>query len=128
MLGTEDEKGVSVVRLRSIVCRVGAVSLLVSCAGHATQPVALTSPLSGQYETGHVVAVRSINVEASADAVQNILTVLHTPGGPIPDGQAEVIIRKEDGSITSIVEPSSPIVKGERIAILEAATTVLRPE
>jgi hypothetical protein len=115
-------------RFRREICMITAAALLTGCAaGRASAPAALTSALNGRYETGRVVAIRAIDATAGGTARQ-VLAALRSPAGPIPDDQAEVIIRQADGTVNSIVEPMGSIVNGEKVAIVEAAATVLRPE
>lgn len=116
-------------RIGSLITPFGLLAILVGCAGASgTRPAALTSPLNGQYDTGKVVSVRPIDPGAASPAVQQIFAALQLPGAPVPAGQAEVIIRKDDGEITSMVQPAGRFEPGERLAIVGAAATVLQPE
>jgi outer membrane lipoprotein SlyB len=108
-------------------------ALLSGCAGHTLPaPTAQTSSLQGRFETGTVVAVRNVNSGDGNHAVNQILTALGQT--PVTDWKPaiEIVIRRRDNTVTSIIQPQQAgqpeFVPGENVAIIEAAATVVRPE
>jgi outer membrane lipoprotein SlyB len=107
--------------------------LLEGCASPSQlAPVAQTSPLTGRFTTGTVISVRNIDSGDDEGAVVQILAAL----GQVPlsnrDQAVEIVIRRQDNTVTSIVQQQQPgqssFVPGERVAIVEAAATIIRPE
>jgi outer membrane lipoprotein SlyB len=103
--------------------------LLAGCAGH--MPPAQTTSLTGQLHLGTVVSVRPAVFDGNEAATQKILVTLNVPA---PTGQdaVELVIRRQDNSVISIVQPAGPgqpdFVSGEHVTIVEAANTVVRPQ
>ena len=109
---------------------LGALPLLAGCAARApVQPVAQTSPLSGRMSSGTVVAVRAVNVPSGNAALAQVLTSLGQPSAGDPPPAEEVVIRRPDSSIVSVIEPQQPgFTPGTRVNIAEAAATALHPQ
>ena len=108
-------------------------AFLSGCAGRTLPaPTAQTSSLQGRFETGTVIAVRNVDSGEGNTAVNQILTALgQTPvTGWKP--AVEIVIRRRDNTVTSIIQPQQAdqpeFVPGEKVAIVEAAATVVRPE
>jgi outer membrane lipoprotein SlyB len=109
---------------------LGALPLLAGCAAPApVRPVAQTSPLNGRLSTGTVVAVRPVNVAAGNAALARVLAGLGQPSASDPPPAEEVVIRRQDSSVVSVIEARQPgFTPGEDVNIAEAAATVLRPQ
>ncbi len=110
-----------------------AAPLLEGCAsGGLPAPTAQTSPLNGRFSTGTVVSIRQISPADQDGAVTQVLNALGQATAPDPEGEVELVIRRSDNSVTAIVQPQKPgqpsFVPGEKVAIVEAAATVVRPE
>jgi outer membrane lipoprotein SlyB len=110
-----------------------AMGLLGGCAGRTLPaPTAQTSSLQGRLETGTVVSVRNVNSTNGNIGVNQILAALGQ--APVTDWKpaVEIVIRRHDNTVTSIIQPQqtgqSQFVPGENVAIVEAAATVVRPE
>ena len=107
--------------------------LLEGCAAHhLPAPIAQTSPLNGRLSTGIVVSVRQVDTAANDGTVSQILTALGRPAARGQGQAVELVIRRQDNTVTSIVQQQRPgqpsFVAGENVAIVEAAATVVRPE
>jgi hypothetical protein len=112
---------------------LAALPLLAGCAAHApVQPVAQTSPLSGRMTTGTVVAVRAVNLPAGNAALAQVLTSLGQPAAGNPPPAEEVVIRRQDSSVVSVIELQQPgqpsFAPGTSVSIAEAAATAVRPQ
>jgi len=110
-----------------------AAALLSGCAAHVIPPpVVQTSPITGRLETGIVVSVRPIDPAADPAVTSAILSALGQTAPPAPQNTVEIVIRRQDHSITSIVQQQGPgqpaFTPGEPVTIVEAATTTVRPE
>jgi hypothetical protein len=112
----------------------GLLAWLAGCA-HYVVPVATVepAPLTGRLTSGVVVSVRSINATQDTALTHSILIALGQSQVNIPALPAEeVVILRADQTATSIVEPahSGPTgyAAGEKIAIVEAAATMIHPE
>lgn len=115
-------------RLLSLLC----LAPLFACAGHAVPPPsAQATSLTGQLRLGTVVSVRPATSDGRDAATQQILATLHAPA-PAPQAAVELVIRRQDNSVVSIVQPAGPgqpdFLPGEHVAIVEAADTVVRPQ
>jgi hypothetical protein len=105
---------------------------LSGCAGRTLPaPTAQTSSLQGRFETGTVVAVRNVN-SGGNNAVNQILTTLGQTSVTGWKPAVEIVIRRHDNTVTSIIQSQQAgqpeFVPGEKVAIVEAAATVVRPE
>ena len=113
---------------------VMTVLLLSACAANHVppRPIAQTSPVLGRAATGTVVSVRNVDLINDNGAVQSVLTALGEPVRPVPGPAVEIVIRRQDASVTSIIQSTGPgqpsFAPGEAVAIDEAAATVVRPE
>lgn len=108
-------------------------AFLSGCAGRTLPaPTVQTSSLQGRFETGTVIAVRNVDSGEGNTAVNQILTALGQT--PVTDWKpaVEIVIRRRDNTVTSIIQPQQAdqpeFVPGEKVAIVEAAATVVRPE
>jgi outer membrane lipoprotein SlyB len=105
----------------------GLMPLLAACAGHAP-PSAPAS--TGLLRLGTVVSVRPAIFDGDNQAAQKILTTLNVPA-PAEQNAVELVIRQQDNSVISVVQPAGPgqpgFVSGEHVMIVEAANTVVRP-
>jgi hypothetical protein len=115
-------------------------ALLAGCAASRVPPVPLTaSPHAGAYVEGTIVAVRDAAIVAVRDAgaatgtigLVAVLAALNQPALTTA-GQQELVIRRADNSVTSLVQAPGPAAPafhaGEKIAIITAADTIVRPE
>jgi outer membrane lipoprotein SlyB len=113
---------------------VYAAILLSGCAAHVVPPpVVQTSPIEGRLERGVVVSVRPVDPAADPAVTSAILTALgQAAAAPSAPNSVEIVVRRQDNSVTSIVEQLAPgqpaFTPGESVAIVEAATTIIRPE
>ena len=109
---------------------LGALPLLAGCAARApVQPLAQTSPLRGRLSTGTVIAVRPVDIPAGNAALARVLAGLGQPTASDPPPAEEVVIRRPDSSVVSVVEARQPgFTPGERVNIAEAAATALHPQ
>jgi outer membrane lipoprotein SlyB len=102
---------------------------LLACAAHV--PPAQTTSLTGQLRLGTVVSVRPAVFDGNQTTIQQILVTLNVPA-PAGQDAVELVIRRQDNSVISIVQPAGPgqpeFVSGEHVAIVEAANTVVRPQ
>jgi outer membrane lipoprotein SlyB len=106
---------------------------LTGCARRTLPaPTAQTSSLQGRFETGTVVAVRNVNSGDGNNAVNQILTALGQTSVTGWKPAVEIVIRRRDNTVTSIIQSQQAgqpeFVPGEKVAIVEAAATVVRPE
>ncbi|HEY1857200.1 hypothetical protein [Acidocella sp.] len=105
--------------------------LLAACAGNMTQPAAQATSLTGQLRLGTVISVRPAVFDGTDAVVQKILVTLNV-SAPTEQEAVELVIRRQDNSVVSIVQPAGPgqpdFVSGEHVAIVEAANTVVRPQ
>ncbi len=112
----------------------GFLAVLAGCTGHvAPAPIIQASPLTGRLTAGVIVSVRSIDPGLSPAITNSILTALgQAPVNLARVSATEIVIRRADQTGTSIVEPvrsgALGYAPGERIAIVEAAATVIHPE
>jgi len=109
------------------------VLLLQGCTGRAIPaPISQTSPLNGRFSKGTIVAVRKVDVGNHNGSVNTIMTALSqkpiNQGGPA----VEIVIRRADGTVTSIVQQRQAgqpsFMPGETVAIVEAAATIVHSE
>jgi outer membrane lipoprotein SlyB len=113
---------------------VAILALLEGCAGHsAPPPVAETSPLTGKLSAGTIVSVRHVDPQNNQDVTEAILNALGVKQIPTADGRyVEIVIRKENGTGTSIVQAQlaghALPVQGGKVAIVEAAETVIHAD
>jgi len=109
---------------------LAAALALQGCAAGPTAPV--TTAQTPPDNTGTVLAIRNVNVEGSNAAVNKILTTLGQPPANSPESAEEVIIRRPDHSVVSVIEPAQPgepgFVPGETVVIVASTTTAIRPE
>jgi outer membrane lipoprotein SlyB len=106
---------------------------LTGCAARTLPaPTAETSPLAGRLSLGTVVSVRNITFENGDPTVSQILAALGTASPARRGAAVEIVIRRQDNSIASLVQrpqlPQAQFVPGEHVTIVEAAATVIRPE
>jgi len=118
-------------RLGFALCSIAP--LLEGCAAHhLPSPVAQTSSLNGRFSIGTVVSVRQVDRSDNNGAVVQILTALGRPSAPSQGQAVELVIRRQDNTVTSIIQPQNSgqpnFTPGEKVAIVEAAATVVRPE
>jgi len=112
----------------------GLLVLSAGCANHvAPAPTVEPAPLMGRLTSGVVVAVRNVDATQDAALTDSILTALGQSQINIPPVPAEeVVILRADQSATSILEPArtgtAGYAAGEKIAIVEAAATMIHPE
>ena len=107
--------------------------LLEGCAAHhLPSPTAQTSSLNGRFSQGTVVSVRQVDRSDHDGAVAQILTALGRPSVQSQGQAVELVIRRQDNTVTSIIQPQAAgqpsFTPGEKVAIVEAAATVVRPE
>ena len=110
-----------------------AALLLEGCAAsNLPPPIAQTSPLNGRLNTGTVVSVRQVNQSDDDGTVAQILDALGRPSPQSPVQAVELVIRRRDNTVTSIIQQQHAgqpnFTPGEQITIVEAAATVVRPE
>jgi hypothetical protein len=103
--------------------------ILAGCTASALPPPTLTeSPLNGGYTRGTIVAVRDADAGAG---VAGVLAALNEPSRTAPGAQ-ELVIRRADRSVTSLVQappPGEPPFRaGENVAIITASDTIVRRE
>jgi len=106
-----------------------ATLILAGCAASGLPGPALTeSPLGAGYTRGTIVAVRDADAGAG---VAGVLAALNEPSRAAPGAQ-ELVIRRADRSVTSLVQappPGEPPFRaGETVAIITAAQTIVRRE
>jgi outer membrane lipoprotein SlyB len=106
--------------------------LLEGCAPHLPTPIAQTSPLNGRLNTGTIVSVRQVSHGDDEGAITQIFTALGRSPVNSQNQAVELVIRRQDNSVTSIVQQQQPgqpsFTPGESVAIVEAAATIVRPE
>jgi hypothetical protein len=107
-------------------------ALLAGCAASRVPPVPLTaSPHAGAYVEGTIVAVRDAGAATGTIGLVAVLAALNQPALTTA-GQQELVIRRADNSVTSLVQAPGPAAPafhaGEKIAIITAADTIVRPE
>jgi outer membrane lipoprotein SlyB len=104
--------------------------MLQACAAATTAPA--TASQTPPANSGTVVAVRNIRVDGRDPAVDKILAALGQPASNNPETAIEVIVRRPDNTIVSIIQPTQPaqpdFVPGERVAFLNTAAAAIRPE
>jgi outer membrane lipoprotein SlyB len=118
-------------RLGFALCSIAP--LLAGCAAHhLPSPLAQTSSLNGRFSTGTVVSVRQVDRSDNDGAVAQILKALGRPSAQSQGQAVELVIRRQDNTVTSIIQPQASgqpsFTPGEKVAIVEAAATVVRPE
>jgi len=112
----------------------GVLATLAGCASHVVPaPIIQASPLTGRLTTGIIVSVRNTDAELDPALTNSILTALgQTPINRAEESAVEIVIRRADQTGTSIVESAqtgaTTYARGEKIAIVEAASTVIHPE
>jgi len=117
-----------------LTCRwpalIGLLPLLTACAA-SVAPSAPASAPTGQLHLGTVVSVRPASFNGGNEAAQKILATLNVPT-PAEQGAVELVIRRQDNSVISVVQPAGPgqpdFVSGERVMIVENTNTVVRPQ
>jgi hypothetical protein len=120
--------------LQGLIGICGVLATVAGCASHvAPAPIIQASPLTGRLTTGVIASLRSIDADLDPALTNSIVTALgQTPVNPAAVSAVEIVIRRTDRTGTSIVEFAQTGAKtyapGEKIAIVEAATTVIRPE
>ncbi len=112
---------------------LAALPVLTGCATPPLPaPVAQTSPMTGRMTQGTVVAVRAVNVPAGNAALAKVLTSLGQPAAASTPAAVELIIRRQDSTIVSIVQPQQAgqpaFAPGESVNIAEAASTAVHPQ
>ncbi|HTJ90289.1 MAG TPA: hypothetical protein VL356_08960 [Acidocella sp.] len=114
---------------RWLAC-LGLMPLLNACAG-SMPPGAQPSARAGQLHLGTVVSVRPATFDGDDAAAQKILATLNVPA-PADQQAVELVIRQQNDSVVSIVQPAGPgqpgFVPGEHVFIVEGGTTVVRPQ
>jgi outer membrane lipoprotein SlyB len=107
-------------------------ALLVGCAARPIPPpAAQTYSLPGKYRPGVVVAVRQVDIaraDPSRAGVNAVLAALNqgAPAGAI--AAQEVVIRRDDGSATTVVEPAGTnetFAVGDNVAIADGPLAAL---
>ncbi len=94
-------------------------------------PVRQTSPAVGKFEPGTIVAVRGVALGNAGTANAVLAALGQPPARAVPAQAVELIIRRQDGSVASVMQQPQagpPFVPGEKIAIVEAAATVIHPQ
>lgn len=119
-------------------CGLAAAAFALALTGCASRPappapVALSSPLTGSVSNGTIVAIRPADPAPGNLAMTTVLRVLgQTAPVGAPGPAEELIIRRPDRTITSILERPEPgqpgFTRGEAVTIVEAAATVVRPD
>jgi outer membrane lipoprotein SlyB len=114
---------------RWLAC-LGLTPLLAACAGSVSPRAPVAAP-TGQTHLGTVVSVRPASFDGNDAAAQKILATLNVPA-PAAREAVELVIRQEDNSVISVVQPAGPgqpdFVAGEHVLIVESANTVVRPQ
>jgi hypothetical protein len=106
----------------------GGTALLMAagCAASGPPvPAAQTYSMPGKYRPGVVVDVRQVAMQpqaGSAAGLNEVLASLHVaaPAGPVMG--REVVIRLDDGSATTVMEPPGLVngfAAGDRVAIAD---------
>jgi hypothetical protein len=105
--------------------------ILAGCAANVPGPTLTESPLNGAYTLGTIVAVRDPAAAAGSAGLASVLAALNQPAGTAPGAQ-ELVIRRADRSITSLVQipapGEAPFQAGENVAIITASETIIRRE
>jgi outer membrane lipoprotein SlyB len=123
-------------RSEGLAHRLAPWLLAAALAGCAAKPIpppiAQTSPLLGRSSTGTIVSVRPVVLSSNGNEVSTILAALGEPPAAPASPANELVIRRADASITSIIQPAGggqpSFSPGEAVAIDEAAATVVRPQ
>ncbi len=106
--------------------------LLPACAPPSIPaPESLSSPLVGRISAGSVLTIRPVVIPTNDSSFEMILAVLREAPVPQPSGAVEVLVRRRNGTVNSIVEPSNASASfppGQGVSIVEAADTVLKPD
>jgi hypothetical protein len=109
----------------------GAV-LVAGCATTLPPPSLTASPLQAGYTRGTIVAVRDTAAAAGTAGLTGVLTALGQPAAPAAPPAQELVIRRADRSVTSLVQAvppgAAPFRAGETVAIITAADTIVRRE
>jgi hypothetical protein len=117
-------------RSQSGLAMAGALILAGCAAANVANPTLTESPLKGAYTVGTIVAVRDPAAAGSA-GLASVLAALDQPAGAAPGAQ-ELVIRRADRSITSLVQVPAPgelpFRAGENVAIITASDTIVRRE
>jgi outer membrane lipoprotein SlyB len=111
---------------------VTAALWLAGCAApHVARVTVTPSPLSGAYMAGTIVAVRDTSAAVGSAGLAGVLGALHAPQVNAAGAQ-ELVIRRADRSVTSLVQSPQagepPFRAGENVAIITASDTVVRAE
>lgn len=117
---------------RLVVHGLALAVALAGCAGHPPlpPPAALPSPLTGRVTPGVIAAIRPADASTPAD-VSAVLAALRLPAAAAPPPAVEILIRRGDGSDVAMVVAATQaqsLAPGQKILIIEAAATVLRPQ
>ncbi len=90
---------------------------LAGCAAKPLPPAVQTYSLPGKYRPGVVVAVRAVDMAPQDSGRAGVNAVLAALGQSAPAGAIaaqEVVVRRDDGSATTVVEPAGA---GESFAV-----------
>jgi hypothetical protein len=90
---------------RWLAC-LGLMPLLSACA-ESMPPGAQANALAGQLHLGTVVSVRPATFDGDDAAAQKILATLNVPA-PAEQAAVELVIRQQNDSVISIVQPAGP--------------------
>ncbi|OYV26315.1 MAG: hypothetical protein B7X08_02440 [Acidocella sp. 20-63-7] len=116
--------------IRNALALLAATLMLQACAFAPSVQATANQPPPAN--TGTVVAVRKISVDDRNPAVAQILAALGQPAAHPPEAAVEVIVRRPDNTVVSIIQPAQAaqpnFIPGERIAFLNTAATALHPE
>jgi hypothetical protein len=93
-------------------------------------PESLTSPLVGRLTSGSVLTIRAVAIPINDPSFELVLTVFREPPMANPPGAVEILVRRQNGAVSSMIEPSAEPARfqpGQSVSIVEAAQTVLQP-
>ncbi len=111
----------------------GLGMLLLAACAHPSLPApdSLPSPLLGRLSSGSVLTVRQVVIPLNDRSFELVLAVFREPPMTNPPGAAEILVRRQNGAVSSIIEPSQESARflpGQSVSIVEAAQTVLQPD
>jgi len=109
-----------------------AALAVAGCAGALPPPSLTASPLQAGYTRGTIVAVRDTSAATGTAGLGAVLAALGQAAPPAAPPAQELVIRRADRSVTTLVQAAppgeAPFHAGETVAIITAADTIVRRE